>query len=129
MGPGCLNRGARSAAQSAAALNDGYLSRGALGVLRSAAAGDEFGPASAVGRDGEGPGCSILAHLERLSIRRNIAGVSEVAGALGEGEGVEGLADGVPESLDGASGGRAQQCLELAEETAHTTRARTSLHP
>jgi hypothetical protein len=41
--------------------------------------------------------------------------VGEVVGAFGGSEGVEQLADGVPERLDGARRGGAQQRLELGE--------------
>jgi hypothetical protein len=54
-------------------------------------------------------------HLERFPIRWNIAGVGEVVGAFGGGEGVENLAEGAPERLDGAGGGGAEQRLELGE--------------
>ena len=42
--------------------------------------------------------------------------MGEAAGAFGGGEGVERLADGVPEGIDGAGGSGSQQCLELDED-------------
>jgi hypothetical protein len=41
--------------------------------------------------------------------------MGEVVGAVGGGEGVEGLTDGLPERLDGAAGGSAEQRLEVGE--------------
>ena len=41
--------------------------------------------------------------------------MGEVVGAFGGGEGVENLAEGAPERLDGAGGGGAEQRLELGE--------------
>ena len=41
--------------------------------------------------------------------------MGEVVGAFGGGEGVESVADGVPEAVDGAGCGGAQQRLELGE--------------
>ena len=49
-------------------------------------------------------------------MRWNIAGVGEIVGAFGRSEGVERLAEGVPEGRDGALGGRSQQGLELGED-------------
>ena len=49
-------------------------------------------------------------------MRWNIAGVGEVVGAFGRGEGVERLAEGVPEGRDGSLGGGSQQGLELGED-------------
>jgi hypothetical protein len=42
--------------------------------------------------------------------------MGEVAGAFGGTEGVEGLADGVPEGVDGSGRGGAEQRLELGEQ-------------
>ena len=44
-------------------------------------------------------------------MRWNIAGVGEIVGAFGRSEGVERLAEGVPEGVDGAFGAMTQQPL------------------
>jgi hypothetical protein len=54
--------------------------------------------------------------LERFSIRRNIASVGEVVLAFDGGEGAEGLADGLPEGVDGTLGGGSEQGLQLGED-------------
>lgn len=41
--------------------------------------------------------------------------MGEVVVAFGEGEGVEGMADGLPERVDGAAGGGSEQRLELGK--------------
>ena len=48
-------------------------------------------------------------------MRWNMAGVGEAVGAFGRGEGIEGVAERLPEGLDGAPGGGSEQRLELGE--------------
>jgi hypothetical protein len=78
--------------------------------------------AVAVNSDGRRE-CS--AWLERFPIRWKIAGVGEVVGAFGGGEGVEGVTDGAPERVDGASGRGAQQGLELGKGQLDRVEVRT----
>jgi 2-hydroxychromene-2-carboxylate isomerase len=69
--------------------------------------GRDLGSPEAVAEAAVELGIDRDALLEQLPIGRNIAGVGEVVGTFGRGEGVEQLADGVPERLDGAHGGAA----------------------
>lgn len=58
-------------------------------------------------------------------MRWNIAGVGEVAGTFGWGEGSEELADSVPEGFDGARGGGSEERLELGESVLDRVQVRT----